>query len=202
MKGVRTPLDDAGWPSIPDGAEPLSVATIPFALSVEECARLRPLLEDGSRIGALAGGRATQAVRDCTIKWLDDNAETDWLFRRIAQLVADVNRSHFDFALEGLFEGVQLIRYGVGQVAYDWHIDIGRSGTTRSRKLSLSIQLSDESAYQGGALELNPAGDIWCAPKTQGTAIVFPSYMLHRVAPVTQGQRFALVAWIHGPAFR
>ena len=35
-----------------------------------------------------------------------------------------------------------------------------------------------------------------------GNAIVFPSYIAHRVLPITSGMRHALVAWIHGPAFR
>ena len=36
----------------------------------------------------------------------------------------------------------------------------------------------------------------------RGTATLFPSYMLHRVTPVTEGIRHSLTVWAHGPAFR
>ena len=38
--------------------------------------------------------------------------------------------------------------------------------------------------------------------RKQGTAIAFPSYVLHGVKPVTTGTRYSLVAWITGPEFK
>lgn len=190
-----SPLQDAIAP-------PPSVAIIPGALSKDECEKLHGYLDEGASMGALAGGHMEYGVRDCTIRWLDDGPEFGWLFERIARLTADVQRSHYDYILHGFDEGIQLIRYHPSNIAYDWHIDCGHSGTTQSRKLSLSIQLSDEEDYSGGALELNPAGHVIDAPKAQGTAIFFPSFTLHRVAPIVSGERISLVAWVHGPRFR
>jgi len=38
--------------------------------------------------------------------------------------------------------------------------------------------------------------------KEQGTLVMFPSYTLHEVMPVTKGERNSLVSWITGPAFK
>jgi PKHD-type hydroxylase len=68
------------------------------------------------------------------------------------------------------------------------------------RKLSLVCQLSDPSEYEGGELQIN-TGEIFTPEKQKGTVILFPSYLLHRVTPVTKGTRRSLVLWIEGPAF-
>eukprot|EP00929_Paragymnodinium_shiwhaense_P097903 TRINITY_DN59483_c0_g2_i1.p1 TRINITY_DN59483_c0_g2~~TRINITY_DN59483_c0_g2_i1.p1 ORF type:complete len:261 (+),score=39.30 TRINITY_DN59483_c0_g2_i1:308-1090(+) len=62
------------------------------------------------------------------------------------------------------------------------------------RVLSVSVQLSDPSSYKGGGLALGPR----LASPDQGCVIIFPSYVVHRVFPVTQGRRHALVMWIRG----
>ena len=75
-----------------------------------------------------------------------------------------------------------------------------RSGELRARLFSL--QLSGPSNYEGGELMIQ-AGDGDCAAeKARGTLIAFPSYVLHRVAPVTTGVRKSLVIWVAGPEFR
>jgi PKHD-type hydroxylase len=69
-------------------------------------------------------------------------------------------------------------------------------------KISLSIQLSDPSEYEGGDLEFTWGRSSKFAPKEKGAMVLFPSYSLHKVHPVTKGKRRALVLWAHGPAFR
>lgn len=54
--------------------------------------------------------------------------------------------------------------------------------------------------YEGGELQIN-TGKVLVAEKEKGTVIIFPSYLLHRVTPVTKGIRRSLVLWIEGPAF-
>jgi PKHD-type hydroxylase len=72
------------------------------------------------------------------------------------------------------------------------------------RKLSVSIQLSNEDEYEGGELVLyrHSFRDPATAPKTRGTVIVFPSYVIHEVTPVTKGLRKSVIAWIIGPRFK
>jgi PKHD-type hydroxylase len=93
---------------------------------------------------------------------------------------------------------LQVATYSVGE-HYDWHIDLG-PGKNSSRKLSLSLQLSDSSEYEGGELEFMNVKEK--TSREIGTLITFPAFLTHRVTPVTKGTRKSLVAWISGDSFR
>jgi PKHD-type hydroxylase len=82
---------------------------------------------------------------------------------------------------------------------YGWHQDYGAKV---SRKLSLTVQLTDPSEYEGGNLQIMTTGTPVNARKQRGLIVAFPSYVLHQVTPVTQGSRQSLVAWVSGPAFK
>ena len=128
---------------------------------------------------------------------------TRWSFwAKLYHLVQEVNDNLHRFDLvprwKEFFDGtgtepVQLAEYHVGN-EYDWHLDIG-PGPASLRKLSLSVQLTDPGEYDGGDLEIRGhVGQI----RARGTAIIFPSFLLHRVTPVTRGVRRSLVAWAIG----
>jgi PKHD-type hydroxylase len=76
------------------------------------------------------------------------------------------------------------------------------------RKLSLTINLSDPSTYEGGDLrfdhgphELNRF--TTCKEiKPQGSCVIFPSFTFHQVTPVTKGVRYSLVLWTLGYPFK
>jgi PKHD-type hydroxylase len=74
--------------------------------------------------------------------------------------------------------------------------------TARRRKLTFVVQLSAPDDYDGGTLETNADGIVRQASRAVGSALMFPSFVLHRVAPVTRGERYSLTLWSHGPAFR
>ena len=105
----------------------------------------------------------------------------------------------FQFELLGFADALQYTQYGPGH-KFDWHVDIG-AGQASNRKLSITVQLSDEAAYEGGALQFISAPDM-AMPRQRGTAILFPSYLAHRVNDVTQGLRCSLVGWAAGVPFR
>ena len=65
------------------------------------------------------------------------------------------------------------------------------------------LMLSDPSEFEGGQLEIKTDSDnpITLEQK-RGRAWFFPSYVLHRVTPVTKGTRRSLVLWIGGPEFK
>ena len=110
-----------------------------------------------------------------------------------------VNRQCFGFDVKDIFD-IQYSEYDAKYKGhFDWHIDIGEDGSNHfyERKLSMSIQLSDYSEYKGGNLEIRNV-ELGMESKQKGTMIVFPSTKLHRVTPVTDGTRKALVAWIEG----
>ena len=73
-------------------------------------------------------------------------------------------------------------------------------GATQRRKISIVLQLSDPEEYEGGELEMFVSKDIQKIPKKKGAAVLFPSYCMHRVTPVTKGERRSIVLWVSGPA--
>jgi PKHD-type hydroxylase len=102
--------------------------------------------------------------------------------------------------LSGFGEALQLTNYDQSDKGmYGWHVDYGGK---ISRKLSLVVQLTDPSRYEGGNLQILTTGEPSTVRKQRGLVCVFPSYTLHQVTPVTSGARQSLVAWISGPTFR
>ena len=70
-----------------------------------------------------------------------------------------------------------------------------------ARKLSITVQLSDPADYEGGDLEFFPQ-PRQPAVRDRGAMIIFPSFIAHRVTPISHGTRRSLVAWVSGTTFR
>jgi PKHD-type hydroxylase len=152
---------------------------------------------------ALVGRNLSPDLRRADLVWLDDLADSAPLMDRLIRLTADLNRDGMGADLTDFAESAQIARYGAErQGHFGWHSDIGRSGLAGRRKLTLVVQLSDPAAYDGGMLELWPDATVTAAPRARGTAVLFPSFVLHRVTPVTRGTRWSLTLWAHGPAWR
>lgn len=110
-------------------------------------------------------------------------------------------------------ETMQFTKYKGSQKGfYDWHMDSTYQPYTNSfpayngkiRKLSVTVSLSDNKTYEGGELQfylnspkLKEKDKIKTCEeiKTQGSIVVFPSHLWHRVTPVTKGTRYSLVLW-------
>jgi PKHD-type hydroxylase len=151
--------------------------------------------------GKLAAGNTNAQIRRSQIVMLGDEQKYDWLYDRIWSAAAECNRLFFCVDIAGVEANVQLARYDSSDHGfYGWHTDF--AGVRPLRKLSISIQLSRAEDYEGGDLELMYADQPQPLDKTRGTLIVFPSFMLHRVMPVTRGTRWSLVAWIVGARWR
>jgi PKHD-type hydroxylase len=111
-----------------------------------------------------------------------------------------MNAQHFRFDLTGFGEELQLTNYNQAENGmYGWHQDYGGG---ISRKLSMAVQLTDPSEYEGGNLQVLTSSQPKNVRKQRGLIAIFPSYVLHQVTPVTQGSRQSLVAWVSGPAFK
>jgi PKHD-type hydroxylase len=130
--------------------------------------------------------------------------DTQWVFETLGHVVSSLNAQFFGFDLLGFGEQIQLTNYdGSEQGMYGWHVDMGPHTNAPCRKLSIVVQLSDPVDYEGGVLELQPSGkDVVKMRKQRGLVVAFPSWTLHQVTPVTQGNRQSLVAWISGPPFK
>ncbi len=177
---------------------------IPNVFSPDECGRIVKAALAGTFSDAgLVGGMQSDNTRRSRIFWLDEEGDSAWTFRRLLDTFADANRRHFDFRLEEFAERMQVAWYGAEPGGFfDWHVDFGDGPTARRRKLTVVVQLSSPDDYDGGTLETNADGIVRQASRALGSALMFPSFVLHRVAPVTRGERYSLTLWSHGPAFR
>lgn len=144
----------------------------------------------------------TDHIRITKVAWIERKPEIAWLYERLEAMVLQMNAEFFRYDLYGLIEAFQYTVYeGVEGGHYGWHVDMGEKNY-EPRKISLSLQLSDASTYEGGTLTLDAGDGPFHAETMRGTLIAFPSYVLHRVAPVTSGTRKSLVIWVSGPEFR
>ncbi|MGL4319728.1 MAG: 2OG-Fe(II) oxygenase [Paracoccaceae bacterium] len=171
-------------------------------MAPDECQSVVAMAEaHGLRAGRLVG-QVTSDLRRADLAWVDDLPDAGWIMDRMVRVVADANKA-FDFALDDFAESAQIARYNAeGRGHFDWHSDIGAGALAARRKLTIVVQLSDPADYSGGQLELQPDSHVRVAESAQGTATIFPSFVLHRVTPVTAGVRWSLTLWAHGPAFR
>lgn len=145
-------------------------------------------------------GGSDPKIRDSRVSWMFPNEITGWVFGRLAGVINEMNARFFNFDLFSLQQGLQFTRYEAPGQHYEWHIDRGMQAGIR--KLSLSLQLSEPDDYEGGDLELWYGGEPVKAKRQRGMITLFPSYVMHRVTPVTKGTRYSLVAWISGPPFK
>ena len=174
------------------------------ALSPAECDALVTLCAAGPLQDAgLVGATTAHHHRRAELRWLDDLPQAAWVMDRMIGVVAEANRDSFGFDLTDFAESPQVARYTAQREGhFDWHSDIGAGPLAAKRKLTVVVQLSDPATYQGGTLELRPDSTSREVPRRQGSAILFPSFTLHRVTPITAGTRWSLTLWSHGPAFR
>ncbi|MEO0810225.1 MAG: 2OG-Fe(II) oxygenase [Pseudomonadota bacterium] len=152
--------------------------------------------------GWLVGGVRADNTRRSRICWLDEDGVHAWVFQRLLSAVAKANRSHFAFKIDEFAEKPQVAWYATAPGGFfDWHIDLGEGAVASRRKLTTIVQLSESSGYGGGDLETNSDGHVRATTREIGCGLLFPSFVLHRVTPVTCGERYSLVLWAHGPAF-
>ena len=151
--------------------------------------------------GIISDNTIDTSYRTSTIKWLSLNSDTKWLYDKLALLARTANKNTWNFNLIGFGENIQIAEYNSDTKGhYDWHMDLGENSSFR--KLSISVQLSDPSEYDGGELHFLTGRNSKKAPLKKGTAILFPSYLLHKVTPTTRGVRKSLVVWISGQPFK
>ena len=152
--------------------------------------------------------------RDSNIVWLNDR----WIYKEIQPFIHQANRlAGWDFQWD-FSESCQFTKYKLNQF-YDWHADAWESAYDnpsnpdthgKIRKLSVTCSLSAPEDYEGGELEFdfrNTDPDKKsirkCAEiKPRGSIVVFPSFVWHRVKPVTKGTRYSLVIWNLGYPYK
>lgn len=176
-------------------------------LSAEQVSRLvaaidEPRMSQGT-IGPESNRGVHSAIRSGGVQWLGVDAVGEAIYSHLFTLAVVANRERgWNFELEGITAMLQATRYAAsGRDHYSWHMDWG-AGQTQMRKIAIVVHLTDGRDYEGGALELTNGSTPVAARQQSGTCTVFPSFVLHRVTPVTRGTRLGLVAWALGPSFR
>lgn len=167
--------------------------------SQDECESIIHICSKRNMVSAETGSSGLSSYRKSNVLFLFPDATTEWIFYKLEEATNRLN-DFFKFDLQGMGEGIQFAEYKAPDGHYNWHTDTG--DTPIARKLSLTVELSDPSTYEGGYLELNATGEPQKMSKQQGRIIAFPSHTLHRVTPVTSGVRYSLVVWVTGPPFR
>lgn len=161
--------------------------------------------QDDSKVMSGDGGQATDtSVRRSSVSWMGVDQENEHIWRKLADTVSRVNAQFFNYELTGFLEMAQLSTYSEeDKGCYDWHVDIATKDSLTPRKLSMTLLLSSPSDFEGGEFQIKSSTNMAeTVALAQGRAWFFPSYMLHRVAPVTKGVRKSLVLWVGGPDFR
>ena len=154
--------------------------------------------ENGATGNEVEGGENPD-TRQCEISWIP---EIDWVSTIFTHYFNIANREIWEYDLTEL-ETIQVTKYDKSHF-YGWHSDYGTSANKDlTRKLSMSIILSDPEDYSGGKLQfIDYMGKVQSVSKERGTIIVFDSRTPHRVTPVLRGQRLSLVGWFSGPKLR
>lgn len=152
-------------------------------------------------------------TRNSSIVWMTDT----WIYNEITPYIHRANKeAGWNFEWQHS-ESCQFTKYKETQ-HYTWHQDSWskpydkprRNDYGLIRKLSVTVSLADGDSYEGGDLEfdLRNRGDSEPVIQTskearvKGSVIVFPSFVWHRVAPVTKGTRYSLVIWNLGNPFQ
>lgn len=144
-------------------------------------------------------------IRKSTLYWVNNNPDTEWIFRRINAAGLKLNSHFFGFEAWPV-STLQYTIYEEGGDHYTWHQDMHLEKGLQSLDLTFqrkfSLVMLCQKCEEGGDLEL-----LWnsspVAPNLEeGNAVVFPSFTVHRVTPVVKGIRKSLVAWFEGPDWR
>ena len=142
--------------------------------------------------------KSADKARSSMIHWMNNEDYKDFLmpiYDIISRNVRMINDGMWRYNYEG-YGVFQYSEYTEGD-HFNWHIDqIAVKG--ESRKVSFSLGISDESEYEGGDLGFKAAEEEDYYKIGRGDIIAFPSWMLHKVTPVTKGKRRVLVGWGEG----
>jgi PKHD-type hydroxylase len=152
----------------------------------------------------IIGAKLDTDIRRSQVAFHYPNEENQWIFERLNTIIENLNFQFYNFDING-YDRLQYGEYKEqDQGTYDWHVDCGYGikEDPEDRKLSLTLMLNDD--YDGGDFEIiyGKFNEPIKIPKEKGKVIVFPSFLFHRVTPVTRGIRKSIVVWVIGPKFR
>ena len=138
--------------------------------------------------------------RDCSVSWIeqeDQNPVVVNLWDKLMETIQGANYQAWRFNLSYVWDKIQYTVYDEGNF-FNYHMDLGAKETA-CRKISCSVLLNDPSEFEGGEFQFYKDRSVTL---TKGDIVVFPSFLLHRVTPVTKGVRKSLVLWAGGSFYQ
>lgn len=203
VKPQTTHVQTTVWPFKLDQTEPYAFWKAVF--TKEECEKIITLgAQQAPQSGVVRVGDKKwdieKSIRKSEVAWLHPTQDTEWIYRKLTDIVTSLNDRFFQFDLFGFTESLQFTKYTAPGGNYGKHIDSGVGIPVR--KLSLVVQLTDPKEYEGGNLALHFNDDPTVMDRDQGDLFLFPSYTLHEVTALSKGTRYSLVAWITGKPFK
>lgn len=133
-----------------------------------------------------------------------EHFDIEWLFSKLDHAINEINRRYYEYEIYST-RSFQYTTYDASYEGhYDWHMDT-YFDVERAvhRKLSMSLFLNED--YDGGEFDIctgSQENNVNTFKEYPGSAIIFPSFMSHRVRPVTKGIRKSLVVWFTGPNWK
>ena len=184
------------------------------AFSEEEVDLVVASLQSGEKEQGQVGTIEAEAetllkFRSSKISFINYSKEYSWLFDKFNKIIQNVNEEYYNFDLNG-YDYVQYSEYLANENGhYDYHIDLMIDMIPQKeydflyRKLSFSLCLNQQgNDYSGGDFKIKTGAEEDSVKLNKGDMIVFPSFILHKVEPVTEGVRKSLVGWVTGPKFK
>jgi len=151
-------------------------------------------------------GKPNEAVRKSDVAFVERDDKTGWIYDRLNYVIDSLNTQFYNFDLNGYDVFQYTVYHDYEKGKYDYHMDtIMGTGMPddmyETRKLSVTFLLNEPGVdFEGGDFQINSGQekDAESVKMKKGDIIVFPSFMLHRVKPVTKGVRKSLVGWVVG----
>jgi PKHD-type hydroxylase len=147
-------------------------------------------------------------IRKSNVIFFNRNEVTFPIFDKLNMVIEQLNENFYNFILNG-YESFQYTEYDSSEKGeYNFHMDtfFGEGEASfETRKLSLVMCLNRPGIdFEGGQFYINQGSEKEAheVEMEKGRIILFPSFLIHRVAPVTKGKRKSLVIWVLGPKFR
>lgn len=172
------------------------LTTIENVLDWPQLKVLRQALAEGEFVD----GQETAGFRAKRVKHNEQLSRKAPLRKEHDAMVVDALRRSAEFQRVAHPRHIQrplFSRYSDG-MNYGMHVDdalMGREQKIRS-DLSVTVFVSSPDHYDGGELEMHSPYGPQEVKLPAGWAVVYPSSTLHRVKPVTAGQRLAAVTWV------
>lgn len=145
---------------------------------------------------AYRDGRTTAGWHARQVKANEQVPADDPVSRAVRADIEAALRRHpvFSAAVQPKYIQLLINRYGPGQ-AYGTHVDDAFMNGRRT-DVAVTVFLSAPESYDGGELAIETPGGDQRVKLPAGAAIIYPATTLHRVEPVTRGERLACVGWV------